>query len=193
MGKGLKKAQSAAEDTEHILGILTSLFTNLPSESVPRLRLLAKFVEDGYSKVDRLLDLRDEAEGRLIATERSIDDERQALRAEEIELDQEDEVMFYLRRLEGGLFTLQNIDFILAWLIMEDDGVRLFTFLASAVLLSSLLADDLLVFLPLRRLATRQSCCCRERTRPSRTSSTFSKVRRVSPPSSYTLFARSRN
>jgi hypothetical protein len=34
--------------------------------------------------------------------------------------------MFYLRRLEGGLFTLQMIDFILAWLIMEDDGVRLF-------------------------------------------------------------------
>jgi hypothetical protein len=33
--------------------------------------------------------------------------------------------MFYLRRLEGGLFTLQMIDFILAWLIMEDDGVRL--------------------------------------------------------------------
>lgn len=125
MGKGFKKALSAAEDTEHILGILTSLFTNLPSESVPRLRLLAKFVEDGYSKVDRLLDLRDEAEGRLIATERSIDEERQALRAEEIELDQEDEDMFYLRRLEGGLFTLQNIDFILAWLIMEDDGVRL--------------------------------------------------------------------
>lgn len=76
MGKGSKKAPSTAEDTEHILGILTSLFTNLASESVPRLRLLAKFVEDGYSKVDRLLDLRDEAEGRLIATERAIDEEK---------------------------------------------------------------------------------------------------------------------
>jgi len=76
MGKGSKKAQSSAEDTEHILGILTSLFTSLASESVPRLRLLAKFVEDSYSKVDRLLDLREEAEGRLIATERAIDEEK---------------------------------------------------------------------------------------------------------------------
>jgi beta-catenin-like protein 1 len=30
----------------------------------------------------------------------------------------------YIRRLEGGLFTLQTLDYILAWLIMEDDGVR---------------------------------------------------------------------
>jgi beta-catenin-like protein 1 len=29
---------------------------------------------------------------------------------------------FYIRRLEGGLFTLQTVDYILAWLIMEDDG-----------------------------------------------------------------------
>jgi hypothetical protein len=30
---------------------------------------------------------------------------------------------FYIRRLDGGLFTLQTVDYILAWLIMEDDGV----------------------------------------------------------------------
>jgi hypothetical protein len=48
----------------------------------------------------------------------------QALAREGLPLDADDEDMFYLRRLEGGLFTLQNIDFILAWLIMEDDGVR---------------------------------------------------------------------
>jgi beta-catenin-like protein 1 len=39
------------------------------------------------------------------------------------ELDEDELEMFYLRRLESGLFTLQTIDFILAWLIMEDDGV----------------------------------------------------------------------
>lgn len=31
----------------------------------------------------------------------------------------------YLRRLDGGLYTLQTVDYILAWIIMEDDGVRL--------------------------------------------------------------------
>jgi beta-catenin-like protein 1 len=31
---------------------------------------------------------------------------------------------WYLRRLDGGLYTLQTVDYILAWIIMEDDGVR---------------------------------------------------------------------
>lgn len=48
----------------------------------------------------------------------------QTLLKEGLPIDADDEDMFYLRRLEGGLFTLQNIDVILAWLVMEDDGVR---------------------------------------------------------------------
>ena len=35
----------------------------------------------------------------------------------------DDEDLLYLRRLDGGLFTLQTVDYILAWIIMEDDGV----------------------------------------------------------------------
>ncbi len=33
------------------------------------------------------------------------------------------EDLWYLQRLEGGLFTLQTVDYILAWVAMEDDGV----------------------------------------------------------------------
>jgi hypothetical protein len=33
------------------------------------------------------------------------------------------EDLFLLRRMDGGLFTLQTIDVLLAWVIMEDDGV----------------------------------------------------------------------
>ncbi len=33
--------------------------------------------------------------------------------------------LWYLRRLDGGLFTLQTVDYILAWIVMEDDGVCL--------------------------------------------------------------------
>ena len=40
---------------------------------------------------------------------------------EQIEPDMED--VWYLRRLDGGLFTLQTVDYILAWVAMEDDGV----------------------------------------------------------------------
>jgi len=35
----------------------------------------------------------------------------------------EAEDVLYIRRLDGGLFTLQTVDYILAWLMMEDDGV----------------------------------------------------------------------
>ena len=30
---------------------------------------------------------------------------------------------FYLQRLDGGLFTLQTVDYILTWVVVEDDGV----------------------------------------------------------------------
>ena len=133
MGKGAPKkssssssrstATSSTEETEHLLGLLVSLFTNLPSSSPSRFRLLSKFIEGSYEKVDRLLELRDEAEGRLMSVERAIDEERKAgVDGEEEE--EEREEMFYLRRLEGGLFMLQMVDYVLGWLIMEDDGVR---------------------------------------------------------------------
>ena len=36
---------------------------------------------------------------------------------------EDEEALWYLRRLDGGLFTLQTVDYILAWSTMEDDGV----------------------------------------------------------------------
>lgn len=44
------------------------------------------------------------------------------LLAEGEQVDTEEDA-WYLRRLDGGLFTLQNVDYILAWVSMEDDGV----------------------------------------------------------------------
>lgn len=37
--------------------------------------------------------------------------------------DAENDDIWYLRKLDGGLFTLQSVDFILGWISMEDDGV----------------------------------------------------------------------
>ena len=39
------------------------------------------------------------------------------------EIGAEDNDRWYLRRLDGGLYTLQTVDYILAWVCMEDDGV----------------------------------------------------------------------
>lgn len=87
------------------------------------MRLLAKFVENNYEKVDRLLDLRAGAVGRLAAVDREIEQERKQMREDGEEIGPVDEDRWYLRRLEGGLYTLQTVDYILAWICMEDDGV----------------------------------------------------------------------
>jgi beta-catenin-like protein 1 len=35
----------------------------------------------------------------------------------------DDELEWYSRRLDAGLSYLQNADYVLAWVCMEDDGV----------------------------------------------------------------------
>jgi len=112
MGKGGKKeAALTTEDTEHILGILSSLFSSLESDSAPRVRLLTKFVADDYEKVDRLLELREAAENR-VSRWRGV---------EGVDLDADE---LFLGKLENGLATLQLADYVLAWICMEDDGIR---------------------------------------------------------------------
>jgi len=113
----------APEDMTHTLGILSSLFTNLPSDTPPRIRLLAKFVENNYEKADKLLDIRTSAQARLTVTDREIDAEKQALLEAGEKNGTEEEDAWYLRRLDGGFYTLQTVDYILAWIVMEDDGV----------------------------------------------------------------------
>ncbi|KAI0254679.1 DUF1716-domain-containing protein [Lactifluus subvellereus] len=128
MGKPLKKQKGATqtlapEDTTHTLGILSSLFTNLPSDSPSRIRLLAKFVESNYEKTDKILDIRTSAQARLAVVDQEIDGGKKA----QLEAGEEvggEEDAWYLRRLDGGLYTLQTVDYILAWIVMEDDGIR---------------------------------------------------------------------
>ncbi|KAG6828403.1 hypothetical protein H0H92_008145 [Tricholoma furcatifolium] len=127
MGKGSKKQKSMnnlppSEDTGHILGILSSLFSNIASDSPSRIRLLAKFVESNYEKVDKLLEIRDGARTRLKAVEKEIAMEAKEITDEDERADLE--ATWYLQRLDGGLFTLQTVDYILAWISMEDDGIR---------------------------------------------------------------------
>ncbi|WFD36671.1 hypothetical protein MCUN1_003558 [Malassezia cuniculi] len=114
------KRAPGVNELEHIFGIIASLLHGLPSDSAHRLRVLAKFVEQDYAKTKRLLELRAATHVRVGAVEKSIAEERRILDAEGVDA-QDEEELFYLRRLEGGAFSLQLIDYILAWLIMEDD------------------------------------------------------------------------
>ena len=123
-------ATPALEDEEHLLSILVSLFTNLSSDSPQRIRLIAKFVENEYEKVERLLEIREGAEGRLRGVNKEISQERRVMEANKEDIGEEEEAEWYLRRMDAGLSLLQNADYVLAWVCMEDDGVRFSHFVA---------------------------------------------------------------
>ncbi|KAI0068752.1 DUF1716-domain-containing protein [Artomyces pyxidatus] len=128
MGKASKKQKgtvvpTATEDATHVLGIVSSLLSNLPSDSPARIRLLAKFVENNYEKTDKLLDMRQSAQTRLAVVDQEIEAEKKVLVADGEDISEEEDG-WYLRRLDGGLYTLQTVDYILGWIVMEDDGIR---------------------------------------------------------------------
>ncbi|KAL5334855.1 beta and beta-prime subunits of DNA dependent RNA-polymerase [Aspergillus crustosus] len=107
--------------TEHLLGIFGSLLRLLPGGSAPRIRALAKFMEKDYEKIDKLVKLRRDYASRVSPVEQIIEKERQRFTKEEQEVM---EAEWLSRRFDAGLFSLQLIDVILAWLVAEDDGAR---------------------------------------------------------------------
>ncbi|KAF4626869.1 hypothetical protein G7Y89_g11286 [Cudoniella acicularis] len=109
------------QTTEHLLGIFSSLLCLLPASSAGRIRTLAKFVEKEYEKLSKLVKLRRDYAARVAAVDEEIRSEQAKLNAEERE-EMADE--WDSRRLDAGLFCLQTIDVILAWLVAEDDGAR---------------------------------------------------------------------
>ena len=107
--------------TEHLVGVFASMLRLLPADSAERIRTLAKFVEKDYEKTDKLVKLRGEYAARMRAVDARIAQEKRGMDAEE----QEDMAgEWFSRRLDAGLFCLQTIDVILAWLVAEDDGAR---------------------------------------------------------------------
>ena len=109
------------ESTEHLLGIISSMLRSLPANEGPRIRLLAKFVEKDYQAPDRLVQLRREYVSKVAAVDQEINSERVRLSPEEGE-ERADE--WLSRRLDAGLYVLQTVDIILAWLVAEDGGAR---------------------------------------------------------------------
>jgi beta-catenin-like protein 1 len=109
------------EMVEHILGIFAALLRSLPGESAERIRVLAKFVEKDYAKLEKIVTLRRDYVARLSGVDAQIKLEKKGLSKEE-QADSEDE--FFSRRLDAGLYCLQTIDVVLAWLVAEDGGAR---------------------------------------------------------------------
>ncbi|KAI9777549.1 MAG: hypothetical protein M1839_008843 [Geoglossum umbratile] len=106
---------------EHLLGIFAALLRALPANSSGRIRTLAKFVEKDYEKLVKLIKLRRDNASKVSTIDEEIKRDKTSMDAEEQE-DLSD--TWFSRRLDAGLFCLQMIDVILAWLVAEDDGAK---------------------------------------------------------------------
>ena len=96
------------ENMEHLLGIFASLLHLLPhGVGEARIRVLAKFIENDYGKIEKLVALRREYANKLEGVEREIDLEKKKRKSGEVEDDMEVEGYWLSRRLDGGLFVLQ--------------------------------------------------------------------------------------
>ncbi|KAL6714085.1 hypothetical protein ACLMJK_008579 [Lecanora helva] len=118
---GLFMKKQDNEATEHLIGILSSMLRSLPANEAARIRLLAKFVEKDYQVLSRLVQTRRDYVSRLKIADEEIRVERQTLSAQK-EGDRADE--WLSKRLDAGLYVLQTIDLILAWLVAEDEGSK---------------------------------------------------------------------
>ncbi|KAJ5565360.1 hypothetical protein N7513_001602 [Penicillium frequentans] len=118
---GMFMKKQEGQNIEHLLGIFASLLRLLPGASAARIRTLAKFMEKDYEKIEKLVKLRREYAARVAPVEQAIEKERKSYSPEDQEIMAGE---WLSRRFDVGLFSLQTIDVVLAWLIAEDDGAK---------------------------------------------------------------------
>lgn len=108
--KSKKRVISVETHEEHVCSIIASMLRNCKGPQ--RQRLLSKFTENDFEKVERLLELHLKYLEKVDAVDAEIDDE------------QEEEDAVYLKRLAGGLFTLQLIDYIVLEICAASDSIK---------------------------------------------------------------------
>ena len=106
---------SAEEHEDHVISILASLFKNVSSTNnglKQRERLLAKWTENDHEKVDRLMEVHDKYLAKVEESDKAIDREVRIM-AKDPEQEPLSDEEIYMKRLEGGLFCLQQVDYII--------------------------------------------------------------------------------
>ncbi|XP_023020796.1 beta-catenin-like protein 1 [Leptinotarsa decemlineata] len=97
--KNRRKVLSTEAHEEHVCSIIASMLRNCRGSQ--RQRLVSKFTENDHEKVDRLLELHFKYLEKVELVEDQMEDNA------------DDEEASYLKRLEGGLFILQLVDYII--------------------------------------------------------------------------------
>lgn len=125
--KNKTRLLSSEEFEEHICSIISSMLRN--TKGSQKQRLLSKFIENDFEKVDRLIELHLKYLEKVENIDRKIEKSRnnkQTQKDEDEEDDEEDEEESnYLKRLSGGLFTLQLVDYIILEIAISPDGAKI--------------------------------------------------------------------
>ncbi|EDW15579.1 beta-catenin-like protein 1 [Drosophila mojavensis] len=109
---------SVDEHEEHVCSVIASMLRNC--KGTQRQRMLTKFTENDHEKVDRLLELHLKYLAKVEAIDKEIDQQPKDAAIDE---DEETENN-YIKRLTGGLFTLQRIDYILLEVSATSETVK---------------------------------------------------------------------
>lgn len=108
--KSKKRVISIESHEEHVTSIIASMLRNCKGSQ--RQRMLSKFTENEFEKVERLLELHLKYLDKVDAIDAEIDEET------------EDADAVYLKRLAGGLFTLQLIDYIILEICATSEPIK---------------------------------------------------------------------
>lgn len=113
-----KRLLSTDEHEEHVVSVIASMLKNC--KGAQRQRLLSKFTENDHEKVDRLLELHLKYLEKVELIDKEIEQ-----KSMEHNFDEEEEAENnYIKRLTGGLFTLQLIDYIILEVSTTSDTVK---------------------------------------------------------------------
>lgn len=116
--KRKKRILSSDEHEEHVLSVIGSLLRNC--KGTQRQRLLSKFSENDFEKIDRLLELHLKYLDKVEIVDREIDSQP---RDPDVDEDEEADNN-YIKRLSGGLFTLQLVDFIILEVSITSEDIK---------------------------------------------------------------------
>lgn len=121
--KNKKRLLSTEEFEEHLCSIISSMLRN--SKGSQKQRLLSKFVENDFEKVDRLMELHLKYLEKVESIDREIENAKKFKKPDQEEEEEDDEEANYLKRLSSGLFTLQLVDYIVLEIAISPDGSKI--------------------------------------------------------------------
>ncbi|OAR01977.1 hypothetical protein LLEC1_00114 [Akanthomyces lecanii] len=104
---------------DHLVSIFANMLRRFPAESAERIRTLAKFVEKSYEKTAKLVNLFQDYQARV-----STGMLQAKINLSHSSHTEEHNYELLAARLDNGLFTLQLIAVVLAWLVAEDNGAK---------------------------------------------------------------------